>query len=150
MNYFLLQNTKGEIMNNGLVVLFHAVTMNGDWSFHASKKHNKFIKINNNNPDNLCLKSKKSSQAIWQLSCESHLSNGFRRLLHIYSKLETFHPFQTSHFIVNAWKTIHKIFRISAFMFLSRKNVIRLVTIWGWWVNVHYLKYISVIFTLVM
>ncbi len=33
-----LRKTKAEILKNVLVALFHAITINGDWSFKASKR----------------------------------------------------------------------------------------------------------------
>ncbi len=38
MTCFLLWNTKGDILNNVLVALFHEITMNDHWSFSKDKK----------------------------------------------------------------------------------------------------------------
>lgn len=39
MTFFHLWNTKREILKNLPVVLSHAITMNGEWSFQALKNY---------------------------------------------------------------------------------------------------------------
>lgn len=74
MTFFLLWNMQWEILNNVLVV-FHAIVMNGNWSFQASKRiqlHQKLHEMDHMTCAQCFKKSHKSF--LWQTTFLSHYS----------------------------------------------------------------------------